>query len=77
MHKSTKQTIVATSTCEAEYFALSECVIHLEWLRQLLKDFKMKCVLPLQVYSGDSSAAQQLAKETGTKARSKHVLIQY
>lgn len=37
--KSQKQTLVATSSCEAEYAALNECVLQIEWM------VKLKCAL--------------------------------
>lgn len=36
--RSKKQSIVALSTCEAEYVATTSCTCHAVWLRNLLKD---------------------------------------
>ncbi|XP_054827527.1 uncharacterized protein LOC129324337 [Eublepharis macularius] len=66
MHKSVKQSLVATSTCEAEYAALSECVIHLEWIFQLLQDMKIECKVPISILC-DNTAAQHLAEYFGAK----------
>ena len=39
---SKKQSIVALSTCEAEYIAAASCVCHMVWLRRLLQELKLK-----------------------------------
>lgn len=45
-YKSRKQSIVALSTCESEYVALSECARDVAWVRNLLNDMNvsvMRC----------------------------------
>ena len=76
MWKSLKQTHVPTSTCEAEYSAICDCEIQLEWLQQLIKDLNMKWVKPVTVFC-DNTAAQQLAGNQGVKTLSKHINIRY
>jgi hypothetical protein len=39
---SKKQSIVALSTCQAEYIVATSCVCHAIWLRKLLEDLQQK-----------------------------------
>jgi hypothetical protein len=38
---SSKQFIVTSSTCEAEYIVTTSCVCHFKWLKRLLKELWM------------------------------------
>ncbi|CAI7935279.1 Retrovirus-related Pol polyprotein from transposon TNT 1-94 [Podarcis lilfordi] len=74
--KSQKQTFVATSTCEAEYSAISECVSQIEWFACLTKEPGIPSEMPVTVLS-DNMAAQQLANQQNFKSKSKHIAIRY
>ncbi|CAI5779004.1 Retrovirus-related Pol polyprotein from transposon TNT 1-94 [Podarcis lilfordi] len=74
--KSQKQTFVATSTCEAEYSAISECVSQIEWFACLTKELGIPSEMPITVLS-DNMAAQQLANQQNFKSKSKHIAIRY
>lgn len=56
---SKKQSIVATSTTEAEYIAISECIKKVLWLRNILKKlFKLKH--PITVYTDNLSSLRTI-----------------
>lgn len=76
MWKSLKKTHVSTSSCEAEFSAISDCISQLERLYQLLQDLKMSCNVSICVW-WDNIVVQQLAGDQGVKTRSKHILIRY
>lgn len=72
------QSIVALSSCEAEYIALGECVKEILWLQQLLADLNYRGTdaRPFQVYE-DNRAAIDLAKNPGFHKRTKHIDVRY
>lgn len=47
------QTIVALSTCEAEFLALSECVRELKWLRQVLCELSIDHAKTTVLFQGN------------------------
>ena len=75
---SRKQKLVATSTCNSEYIALSEAVSECIWLQQLLKDLNMKGVhsRPANMYC-DNTSAIALSRNACHHRRSKHIDIKY
>ena len=76
--KSVKQTLIASSTMEAEYVACYEATIHAVWLRNFV------CALgvvdsisrPLKVYC-DNSAAVAFSNNSRSTSRSKHIDIKF
>lgn len=74
--KSKKQPIIALSTCEAEYIALSEVVKELLWVSMTLKELNIKRSGPMKVYI-DNQAAKKLAENAVNHERSKHIDIRY
>jgi len=73
---SKKQPIVALSSCEAEYVAVSLCICHAIWLRKLLENL----CLPQQEVTKihiDNKSAIMLAKNPIHHQRSKHIDIRY
>jgi len=62
--KSNKQKVVAMSSGEAEYIALSDICRELVYVTQLLQEFKMKIPKPVPVYC-DSQAAISIAAKPG------------
>ena len=67
------QSLVAKSTAEAEFVAMSEATADVKWLRMLLQDLKLPQTEPTPLYE-DNQAAIALARHArfGTHARTKH-----
>lgn len=72
---SKKQPVVALSTCEAEYVALSLATQEAVWLRRMLTELgaSPECVLLME----DNQGAIALAKNPVAHARTKHIDIRY
>ena len=73
---SKKQTVVAQSSCEAEYVALSELVREFLWLKHLLTELTIPFELPFLAYV-DNKAARELAENPIRHNRSKHIDIKF
>ena len=71
--KATKQSIIAASTAEAEYIALSEATKEAIWLRKLLKDFRIP-VGAIPLYE-DNQACIKILENPVYHARTKHIGI--
>ena len=71
---SRKQQLVATSTCNSEYVALSEAVSECIWLQALLKDINIEGIHshPAYMYC-DNNSAIALSKNPCHHRRSKHI----
>lgn len=74
--ESRKQRVVATSSAESEYIALSEAAKEAYYLRYLLKELCYQNDDPTVIYS-DSQSAQQMAKFGGHHSRTKHIDYKY
>ena len=74
--KSCKQKIVALSTCEAEYVALTDAFKEARFLRQLFADF-YNCNRPNVNLFVDNLGSIALAKNPVHHQRSKHIDIRY
>ncbi|XP_057755682.1 secreted RxLR effector protein 161-like [Arachis stenosperma] len=76
--KSAKQSLVATSTMEAEFIACFEATSQGVWLKNFIFGLKiMDCISrPLRIYC-DNSAAIFMAKNNKSSSRSKHIDIKY
>jgi hypothetical protein len=72
---SKKQSVVALSTTEAEYIALSLACQEAVWLRNLLGDFKLKQEETI-IYE-DNQGAITLSKNPSNHSRTKHIDIKY
>jgi hypothetical protein len=70
--KSKKQTIVATSSAEAEYVALSLTVKEIIWLRRIVESFEIHQKGPLKVFS-DSQSAMAMVMKPKLSGRTKHI----
>ena len=68
---SSKQTITALSSSEAELIALCEANKKIQFARQLLQDFDISFDIPM-VIKGDNQASQLIAKK-GVISRTKHL----
>lgn len=76
--KSKKQAVIALSSCEAEYVALSEVTKELLWMSMALKELKVQPDKhrPMRIYM-DNQAAKRLAENAVNHERSKHIDIKY
>ncbi|KAK4702081.1 hypothetical protein P7C70_g4150, partial [Phenoliferia sp. Uapishka_3] len=66
-----RQTLVATSSTEAETYALAEAIREAIWQEKLLKDLQVKLDGPIVVRE-DNTATIQLATSVGSHGRTKH-----
>ena len=66
------QSIVALSSCEAEYIALVECIKEILWLLQHLQVLGVTINLPV-VIGIDNQAAIALAKNPVLHEKTKHI----
>ena len=74
----TKQKLTATSTCNAEYIALSAAVDETLYLQQLLKDIDLENVnyTPAHLFS-DNDSSIKLAEYPVHHPKSKHINIRH
>lgn len=73
---SRKQGVVATSTTEAEFYAIAEAAKEMMWLHQLLKELNVIIELPIIISSDNQSAIKMLENEKFSQ-RTKHIDVQY
>jgi Reverse transcriptase (RNA-dependent DNA polymerase) len=73
---SKKQAIVTLLTCEVEYVALSLCVNHAIWLRNLLYDLKLPQLKATEIRV-DNKSAIELTKNPAHHERNKHIDVRY
>ena len=74
--RSKKQLVVALSSTEAEYIALSEAAREACWLRSLFGELGYKQTLPTTIH-GDNEGALAMAKNPQFHARAKHIEIKW
>ena len=74
--KSRKQNIVALSTCEAEYVALTAAIQESNFLNQLYRDMQNTDKLTVPIFV-DNQGAIALAQNHAYHQRSKHISIKY
>jgi len=73
--------VIALSTAEAEYVALSSCAKQITWIRKLVREVANKRpwtgfgTIPMTVVHMDSTAALGLATKDQISARNKHIDI--
>jgi hypothetical protein len=73
---SRKQTLVALSSTEAEYIALSEATQEAICLRRLLEDFNQQITGPTVIYEDNQSCIKLLQDERSSH-RTKHIATKY
>jgi len=66
----------ATSSCEAEYVSLSQCINEVLWLISFLKELDFNLPLPIPIYC-DNKSATDLAHNPVHHDRTKHIDISY
>ena len=71
---SSKQSVVAGSTCEAEYIAASEAANEGVWMKEFISDLGVipSASGPMKIFS-DNTGAISLAKESRFHKRTKHI----
>ena len=73
---SQKQSLIATSTCEAEYGAAFSAAKHAVWIRRLLQDMGNRLTGPTKLSIDNTGAIKVIANPFGQHKRSKHWDIQ-
>lgn len=73
-YKSRKQTLVALSTTESEYIALSECCRDLLWIRNLLNEMGVLVEDASVVYC-DNQEAIRISNGESKLNRTKHIAV--
>ena len=71
---SKKQAVVARSSAEAEFRAMSQGICELLWIKILLRDLKLESTDPMRLYC-DNKAAISIAHNPVQHDRTKHVEI--
>lgn len=70
---SRKQQLVALSTCEAEFIALSDACRAASWIRRLLIDMKQTLPNATTIYEDNQSCLKLIEEEERLSDRSKHI----
>ena len=72
---SSKQSVVAGSTCEAEYVAASEAANEGVWMKEFISDLGVipSASGPMKIFCDNTGAAITLAKESRFHKRTKHI----
>ena len=70
-----RQAVVAKSTAEAEYIAVSQATCEALWLRNLFQELGRPFPGPVDIYT-DNTAAEQMAHNPVRHNRTKHIDIQ-
>jgi len=73
---SKKQSIVALSTCEAEYVAATTSACQSVWLSNIMTQIVFNLYVPIKIYV-DNVSTINLAKNSVFHQRSKHIYIRY
>ena len=76
--RSAKQSLIATSTMEAEFVSCFEATSHGVWLKSFISGLRLVNTIsrPLRIFC-DNSAAIFFAKNNKSGSRSKHIDIKY
>ena len=76
--RSAKQTLIATSTMEAEFVSCFEATLHGVWLKSFISGLRIMDSIskPLRIYC-DNSAVVFMAKNNKSGSRNKHIDIKY
>ena len=74
---SRKQSIVALSTTQAEYIAMSEVAREVLWLNQLIQQLKFKIASPPIIYGDNIITINEINKKQTSEKAGKHISIRY
>jgi hypothetical protein len=77
MFVSSKQPVVAKSSCEAELIAASTVCDYVVWLQETLEILGFKGDKPATLYQDNKSAIQMAKKGSGTFKRAKHIKVRW
>ncbi|XP_052724604.1 secreted RxLR effector protein 161-like [Vigna angularis] len=69
---SKKQSVVALSSCKAEYIASAKTACQCAWLETILDELKIECCKPIQLLI-DNRSVINLSKNPISHGRSKHI----
>lgn len=73
---SKKQSLVALSTCEAEYYAITETVKEILWLQSLLEDFNSQAEMPTTILT-DNQSSICMIENADFMQRTKYIGVRY
>lgn len=73
---SRKQTLVAHSTAEAEFVAISEAAKEAVWIERILNDFGQTVVNPIEMMEDNQSCIRMLSDKKGSR-KTRHIDIKY
>ena len=73
---SRKQEIVAMSTAEAEYVAITEAVKEAIWIKNVLTQFRRRIETPLKIFTDNQSAISIVSNQRFNN-RTKHIDLKY
>jgi Reverse transcriptase (RNA-dependent DNA polymerase)/gag-polypeptide of LTR copia-type len=73
---SKKQDVVAISTTESEYYALTETIREVIWLKELLANFQIIVQLPIPVFMDSQSCIKMVTNEKFSN-RTKHIAVRF
>ena len=71
-----KQTIVSLSTCEAEYYAVTEATKEVLWLKTLAEDFGLKSSEPALILNDNQSCISMISNGDFMQ-RTKYIGVRY
>jgi hypothetical protein len=71
-----KQDLVALSSAESEYIALTDTCKEMIWLRRVAKDFGVEVDGPIKIYT-DSQSAMAMCTNQKFSHRTKHIDTRY
>ena len=71
-----EQTLVDSSTCEAEYIALSKAAKEAKWLRQLLTNLHIHIEKPIIIFNANQSCLR-LLNDDKFSFKTKHMDTKY
>jgi hypothetical protein len=74
--KSKKQNIIARSSAETEYRAMTSTASELIWIKHLLRDMKIEHAKPTQMYH-DNQVARHITTNPVFHERTKHIEVDY
>lgn len=69
---SRKQNIVSTSTTESEFYALSEAVKEIQFLKNVIEDFDINVPAPITIFS-DNQSTIKMIENSKFSSRTKHI----
>jgi hypothetical protein len=72
--KNKKQNMIASSSAEAEYCAMTSTTSELTWIKHLLHDIGIECKEAIKIYC-ENQAARHIASNSVFHKRTKHIEV--